>query len=220
MTFSTLSPTWFFGYDVVMELAFAITCLVISLFAFKIFKVTDQRQIKLFGISFGIISASYFAQSLFNFLIISELNENISAAIELNSVLLFDAFGILVHVILMTTGLAVLAYMTLRTEKARIFWFMLALTMLGIFLSVNKIYMFYLFMSLYCIFLVIHFTENYFRHRQGKTLLIALAFLFLLFGNIHFLISVNHQLFYVIGHALELLAYVLIIINLYLVLRK
>ena len=67
------------------------------------------------------------------------------------------------------------------------------------------------------IFITWHFIKNYMNKKHPNTLLIALAFLFLLFGSFHFLISVDHQLFYAIGHILELFAYLLILLNLYLV---
>jgi len=58
------------------------------------------------------------------------------------------------------------------------------------------------------------------RRKQKKNLLVLLAFCFLLFGSVHFLVSVNHALFYVIGHFLELIAYVLILTNLLLLMKK
>jgi hypothetical protein len=41
-----------------------------------------------------------------------------------------------------------------------------------------------------------------------------------LFGTIHFIFSVNQALYYFIGHAMELIAYIFILINLILVVKK
>ncbi len=220
MSLAYLSPLWFFGYDVALEFLFAVVALMVSIFAFRIYKKTNQGQVKLFGISFSFISMSYFIQSFFNFLIVSEVNAHVCSALKIQSIQMFDAAGLYFHMILMTIGLAVLAYMTIKSEKIRILWMMIALSLFGIFLSASRLYVFFLFSTIFLILLEWHFITNYLQNKQKKTLFIAIAFLLMLFGNIHFLVSVNHQLFYVIGHVLELIAYLLILSNFYLVLKK
>ena len=220
MSFAHFAPTWFFGYDVALELIFAIVSLVVSIFAFKIYKATDQKPVKLFGTSFLFISLSYFMQSLFNFLIISKLNEQVCVIVKMQSVYLFDTICMFTHMIFMIVGLVILTYMSFKSEKKSLLMLLLVISLLSIFLSRNKLYMFFLFSSIYLIFIAWHFISNYLRNKQKKTLLIAIAFLFILFGNIHFLFSVSHQLMYAIGHILELLAYLLILWNFYLVLKK
>lgn len=220
MSFAHFAPTWFFGYDIALELIFAIVSLVVSIFAFKIYKATDQKPVKLFGTSFLFISLSYFMQSLFNFLIISKLNEQVCVIVKMQSVYLFDTIGMFTHMIFMIVGLVILTYMSFKSEKKSLLMLLLVISLLSIFLSRNKLYMFFLFSSIYLIFIAWHFISNYLRNKQKKTLLIAIAFLFILFGNIHFLFSVSHQLMYAIGHILELLAYLLILWNFYLVLKK
>lgn len=220
MSLTYLSPSWFFGYDVALEFLFAVISLMVALFAFKMYKATNQNQIKLFGISFSFISVSYFIQSIFNYLIISKANENICRAFKIQSIAWFDAIGLYTHILFMIVGLVVLVYMTFRTEKTRILWLMLSTSLLAIFLSLNTVHMFFLFSTIYLVLLSWHFITNYLQNKQKKTLLIAVSFLFMLFGSMHFLLSLNHQLFYAIGHVLELIAYLLILLNFYLVQKK
>jgi hypothetical protein len=148
------------------------------------------------------------------------MNEQISGIIKIQSVVMFDTYGIFIHMFFMTVGLAILAFMTFKSDKIRILWLMILLSLLGIFLSKNGVYIFFLFSSIYLAFIMLHFIGNYIKNKQKKTLLTAAGFLFLLLGNIHFLFSVNHQLFYTIGLVFELVAYLLILVNLYLVLNK
>lgn len=220
MVLSYLSPSWFFGYDVFLEILFAITAIIISLFAFKIYKATNQNQIKLFGISFAFISLSYVLQSIFNYLAIEELNETYNLLSEMQTIIWFKAIGLYAHMLFMIIGLAILVYMTFKTKKIRVLWLLIVISLLGIFFSINMLYMFFLFSSIYLLILLFYFANNYFQNKQKKTLLIATAFLFMFFSSVHFLISVDHQLFYAIGHILELVAYILILINFYLVLYK
>jgi hypothetical protein len=217
MSFTMFSPSWFFGIDVGLELAFAVVTLIVALFALKIYRLSDQQQAKLFGISFLLISISYFIQSLLNYLIISKLDQNISSVMKLQSVIFLDTIEIYAHMVLMMAGLALLAYMTFRTTKLRLYLLLLISSLGAIFMSENTLYMFFLMTSLYLLFICWHQFDTYIRNRDTKTLLIVLAFILLLFGQIHFIISVNHELFYVIGHVLELLAYLLVLWNFYLV---
>jgi len=220
MIFPQLSPNWFLGYNVALELIFAIVALIIGAFAFKIYKKTNQQQIKLFGISFAFISASYIVQAIFNTMAIIEANEHTNLLIELSSIVWFQMMGVYTNIILTIIGLCTLAYMTFKTNKTRILYLMIIISLLGIFLSANILYMFFLFSTIYLLVILVHFIKNYLENKQKNSLLIAIAFIFLLIGSIHFMISVNHQLFYAIGHILELIAYMLILTNFYLVLRK
>lgn len=220
MVLAHYSPSWFFGYDVALELLFAVTTLVVSIFAYRIYKETCHRTVKFFSISFLLLSVSYFIQSIFNFLIISRLNEDICNMIKIQSIAGFDRMGILTHILFMTVGLSILLYTTLKDKRLRMLWLLLLVSFSAIIFSRNTLYMFYLISSIYLGFISWHFILNYLKNRQTKTLLVAVAFLFLLFGSFHFIISVNHQLFYAVGHILELFAYVLILVNLYLVRKR
>jgi len=156
-------------------------------------------------------------QSVLNFLIITSLNLNINRMVLIRGIIASEELGLLIHVFFMTLGLSILAYTTFKSPSVSNLGLIMSLSVLGVFASINKLYMFYLITTILLIFITWHFIKNYLRNKRTNTLLIAIAFTFLLFGSFHFLISVDHQLFYVIGHILELFAYLLILINLYLV---
>lgn len=217
MTLVSVGPAWFFGIDIVFELVFAIITLIVSIFAFKIYKISLQKQVKLFGVAFLLISISYFIESILNYLILSKLNENICQVMKINSVVILNGLGVSINILLMTMGLALLAFMTFKTEKLRIYWLTLSMALFAIFFSRNALFLFFLFASIFLIFISWYYVDNYLKNKQIKTLLVAVAFIFLLFGKIHFIFSVDHKLFYVIGHFLEIIAYLLILWNLYLV---
>jgi len=214
------SPLWFYGLDVISELLFAITCTVVALFAISIYRRTGQRLVKYFGVSFSLISISYFIQSILNILLISKLNEDVSPTVKTFAVISFENFGTLIHMLFMTTGISILLYTTLKDRSQRTLWLVIIVALSSVFLSQNYMYMFYAISTIYLAFISWHYIQNYLKIRQVRTLLVALAFLFLLFGSFHFLISVNHQIYYAIGRILEFFAYLLIGINLYLVQKK
>jgi len=214
------APKWFFGYDIGLEFLFAIISLVVAMFAFRVYRMTTQKQTKLFGMAFLLISISYFLQSLFNYLIVAKLSENICRMVKIQDAAVFDAIGMNIQIIFMTAGLALLTYMTLKTEKPRVYWLLLSISLLSIFSSKHVLYMFYLISTILLIFLCWHFFDNYLKKKHRTTLLIAIAFLFLLFRDIQFVFSIDYEIFYVLGRIAELCAYLLIMWNFYLVRKK
>lgn len=215
-----LVPKWFFGYDVILELAFAVITLIVGIYAFKIYKLSGQGQSKLFGIAFLFISVSYFIQSFLNFAIISKIDENICAALKINSVNVLNSIGLYAYALFFITGLLTLAYMTLGVKSAKIYSLSIIIIILSLLFTPNELYLFYFLSSVLLAYIFAHYFVNYLNNKKLNTLLVLIAFAFLLFGNIHFIFSVNHSMYYVIGHFLELIAYMLILVNLVLVVKK
>ena len=213
-------PHWFFGLDVIFELAFAIITFLVAMYAFRVSKISGQNQPRLFGWAFIFFSISYLIQSFFNFAVISKVGESICNSIKVQNVSTLNALGMYFYMIFFMIGLVTLTYMTLKIRSPKTYLMVLVISLLSIIISLNKIYLFYFLSSLMLIFIVSHYVRNFYNNRKGKTLLVLIAFIFLLFGHIHFLISVNHELFYVIGHFFGLIAYFLILINLILVFKN
>ena len=188
-------PAWFSGYGVVFEAVFAIISLIIALFAFKIYRASDQWYAKVLGISFSLISVSYVLQSVFT-------------------------VGTYLHMLFFLLGLVILVCMVFKSPKKMMLWLLIALTLIALMFSASIFSTFYLLSAVYLAIIAWHYIDNFLAHKQTTTLLIALAFLFLFFGSFHYFLSVNHALFFVIGRFLELVAYLLILANIYLVLKK
>jgi len=220
MTNIYLAPAWFYGYDVLLEAVFALVALSISFFALKIYRESSIRQLQLLSISFFFISMSYFVQAVFSYLSYTELNKQFLKLADIYSIILFDTAGMYLHILFMMAGLAVLFFMTLNTGSSRVLWAFLLLTLISIILSSNTLLTYYILSTVYLLFISWHFIANYLKNRQIRTLLVALAFLLMLFGSVHLFLAVNHKLFFVIANFLDLAAYVLILVNLYLVCKK
>lgn len=216
LSFETIFQHW----STILEFAFAIITLIVGIFALRIYKLSEQKQSLLFGISFIFISTSYFIKSLTNYLIISKLNENICRGLKIYDVSLLNAIGTYSYIFFFIIGLITLAYMTIHQKSLKIYFLTLAITITSLIFSSNSVLLFYILSSIILIIILIHYIINYHTNRQGKTLLVLVAFSFLLFGSIHFILSVNHTIFYIIGHILEFIAYLLILINLIWVNKK
>ncbi|MBT6995638.1 hypothetical protein HN865_01140 [Candidatus Woesearchaeota archaeon] len=214
MSFSTFSPEWFFGYDVALEFLFAIILLAVAIFAFRAYKLTEQKQLIYFSLSFLFIGISYIIESIFNYMTITKLNATICQAVKIKSVALFDLMGIYTHMFFMTIGLVLLVYMTFKVEEKRPLWLLLIVSLVAIFFSWNKLLIFFLLSSIYLLFLVAHFFGNCIIHKTANAFMIASAFFLLFISHLHFIFALNSSLFYFAGHILELFAYLLILLNL------
>jgi len=213
-------PNWFLGYDILLELLFALVTLLVGIYGYKIYKLTEQRQSKLFSISFFLFSLSYFIQCALNFIILNQLNQNICTILNIKSVTTLNFIGIYTHIILFTAGLITLAYMTLKIKDIRIPSLLYVISFLGLIFAPNKINFFYFLSSFILIFITAYYLIAYTKTKHLKNLLVLIAFVFLLLANIHFIFSLNYGAFYVFAHALQFIAYLLILLNLILILKK
>jgi len=219
MEYVFLSPSWFFVYSVLLEAFFAVITMIISIYGFRVYKLTEQKQLKTFGIAFLFISFSYIIQSVLNLVILSKLDDDVALFIKLNSVYLLNLFGLYAHALFFITGLFLLTYITLNINSNRVMLLFLSVLLMAVLLSTNKIFLFYVLSSVLLIFTVWYYFSNYLKKKSVNTLLVLLAMIFLLFGTLHLMYSVENEVYYVIGHILEFIAYALLLTNLVIILK-
>jgi hypothetical protein len=206
-----ICPEWFFGYDILLEILFAVITMFVSFYAWKIYKMTDERNIKLLSLSFLFISLSYIAQSLLNFIILAELQDEVCGIINLQSVYLLNLFGIYVHAILFLIGLLLLTYVALKIYSPRTFVLLFMLVFTSLYFSPQKTFMLYLLSTTLLAFIVYYYIANYLNNRKPTTLLVTIAMITLFAGYIYFMFATENSFYYVVGHVLELLAYTLVL---------
>lgn len=214
-----ITPEWFFGYDIVLEILFAIITMFVSFYAWKIYKITEERNIRLFSLGFLFISLSYIIQSVLNFIILKQLEEEICGIVNLESVYLLNLFGIYFHSILFLIGLLLLTYVALKIYSLRTFILLFILVFVSLYFSSHKTFMLYLLSATLLGFIVYYHITNYLNNRKATTLLVTIAMMTLFAGYLYFMFAIDKPLYYVIGHVLELLAYLLVLGNLILILK-
>ena len=220
MTHLYVVPDWFLGYSILLEVVFVIITILVSLYSFKIYKLSHQRQSQLFGIGFLSISLSYIVLSFLNFAIFSKLNDDICTCLRISNIDVLHNFWMYIHMILFLIGLITLAYMALKVKSSKTYSLLFIIVIISLLFSPDKLSFFNLIASILLIYIVIHYIMVYVTNKKFRTLLVLISFIFLLFGRIHFLFSVDHGLYYVIAHFLILIAYSLILVNLILILKN
>ena len=213
-------PNWFFHQSIIFELAFAIITLFVSLYSFKIYKIAKEKSAILFGMAFLLFSASYFIQSILNIGILYELSQNVDVLQQVSQVVNLGLNALYTHMIFMLLGLILIILITLKPRNIKVFLLLGLISILPIYLGKDPIYTFFIISSTYLLFISHNYLKNYIENKQLNTFLVFIAFLLLFLSDIHFIFSLNHSLFYVIGHYLELASYILILLNLIMVLKK
>jgi hypothetical protein len=213
-------PNWFFHQSIIFELAFAIITLFVALYSFKIYKASREKSAILFGMAFLLFSASYFVQSILNIGILFELSQNVDILQQVSQVFNLGLNALYTHMIFMLLGLILITLISLKPRNIKIFLLLALVSILPIYLGKDPIYTFFIISSTYLLFISHHYLKNYLEKKQFNTLLVFVAFLLLFLSDVHFIFSINHSLFYVIGHFFELASYVLILLNLIMVFKK
>ncbi len=213
-------PQWFFGYDIVLEVIFALITLFVAIYGFKLYKLCREKQFKYFGLAFAFIAFSYFLQSIINFFLLYDLNSKIQFMIPSRYIYDLVIIEVFIHVFFFVLGFLLLTYNTFKTDNLRVFYLLFVVIIISIFFSLNKLFMFYVLASVLLLYLVIHYAIMYWYNRKPNALIMSIALLLILVGTLHLMLAVNHGTYYVIGHVLELIAYLLIAGDLYIILKN
>ncbi len=212
-------PEWFFKLSLGLELIFSIVTLIVALYALKVYRIFEQREIKLLSISFFLISASYLMKAALNLFVLREVIEGVRI-LNYSNLNFLGILGFYSYIILFMTGLVTLTYITFKIKSWRVYSLILATNLIIIFFNNDKSFAFNLLSSILLFYVIINYSIEYKNKKNGKTLLVLLAFIALLFSGIGFIFAESYYANYVIGHILELASYLLILTSLILTMRK
>ncbi|MEK6955026.1 MAG: hypothetical protein AABW52_00040 [Nanoarchaeota archaeon] len=211
-------PEWFFGYDIALNLLFGIITLIVSLYAFKVYKLSSLKQSKLFGLSFSFISISYFIQSFLTIILLSRLHVN--KIISLASFTTWYNLALSLHILLFILGLVTLVYMTLNVNSKKIFSMILLLSLSTFLFTNDALHLFHFISAIVLVFIFYHYMLNLLNKKSLKNLLVTSSFGLIFISRIIFMVAVDYSIYYVIGDIIVLVAYLLILINLIIIIGK
>ncbi|GIU69490.1 MAG: hypothetical protein KatS3mg002_0726 [Candidatus Woesearchaeota archaeon] len=219
MGYVFISPKWFLNYSIILEIIFAVITLIVSYYAFKVYKLTEKESAKLFSTAFIFIFLSYLIQSILNIIILYKLDNDVVSLINLRDAALLNLFGLYLHALFFIMGLIILAYIQFKVDNIKIAFLLIAVIITSILFSWNKLMLFYMLSAILLVFIVINYFINYLRHKTMHTFMVLLSMIFLLLGVLYLFFSVDYEIYYVIGHILEFIAYIIILINLFMMIK-
>jgi len=216
MPIAHYSPAWFLGYDVTLEVLFAVMTFVVSLFTKKIYEKDKDRASLFISLSFFSISVSYVLQAAINLILLLNIDHIPVLPVKIMPVDLFTIL-VYVHFTLMIFGLIVFTCMTLKTKKTTLSLLTL-ITLTIIFLSENTLLTYLILSAIYLAFISKHYITILLKKKRKEPLLdatvwIIMSFILLFSSKAHFLLSVQYEILYVVGHIFEMFAIILIFNN-------
>jgi hypothetical protein len=202
----------FMNLNILFTLAFAITTFLVGLISYKIYKLTGRKELKLFSFAFISFAFAYLLQLILGVVLKYKLETVVRA--KLRTAVPFIAASTLSHELLFSIGLILLVYMTCKAKSRYILGLLLGLVLIPIVFNPMSIHVFHIIASFMLMFIVLFYYKNYRQHKNLKTELVLMAFVFLLISNLTFVFSARQGLFFILGRSLELIAYICILVNL------
>jgi hypothetical protein len=216
------------GYGILFEFVFAIITSLLAYKAFKVYRVIGTEKVRLFFLGFFQIAIAYLVLLGLNILtlfsVMSQFNPTayiasnmLQASVPLGFSLYH--FGSLIHLLLLMSGIVTLTYMTFNITNKNVFAIMQLLVFISLLSSYKILYLSHL-LAIVCItYIILYYYKIYVAKENKNTLLVLLAFVFLLLGRAQFIFT-HEPVFFILGHILELVAYILFARSLAPILRR
>lgn len=217
-------PSGFFMYNLFFGLVFLITTSLVSIFSYRVYKLTKQNQLRIFSLAFLGFSLAYATRLVIEFINFSKIKGLLVEGVhrrEIREVMFpLRSFSEYAFMMFFIGGLILLTYMTFKTKNKPMLFLLFGTVFLSLLLNAFPLFLFHVLASLFFIIIVIHYYKNYQRKKKLQTFLVFLAFVFLLLGNLTLIFSMRHPSPFTLGRILELIAYFFILTDLVLIYRK
>ncbi len=211
-------PEWFAGLDGFLQLTFALVTFLIFFYSFGVYRKTQNESSYLFSIGFFLISLSYLIWAVLNFSLVADVEQilcqNACSAGSMVDVVVYAVM------ILYMFGLLTLTYMTLNINSRATYSLLALLTMTVIAFSIREVFFFFVLTTVFLLFIVAYYARLYVARRNTKVTLTLIVFSLLLLGNFAFVLGVSNGLYYAVGSFLVFVAYIIMLGNLILIVRK
>lgn len=212
MIASIVGPQWFFKVDSVFQIIFALITLAITLFSYKVFRMTKERKFKYFSASFLLIALGFLTLSLSNLLVTLGVYDGvISRLSEFNLANMF----FLVYVLFMLVGYMLLIIISMQLAQKRLVALLLSIVLLFVAFSYQYYLKFHMISMLLLGFIAWQFYENYHQKKNTNAGLVFSCFYALAFAEPFFIAAVYLMpALYVLAHVLQLTGFGLLLVML------
>ena len=212
-----LTPDWFCGKDIFIEIFSFIVLALFFIFAFKNYKLNKNKKLLYLGVGFSLIALAQLASIITKLVLYYDfgpsqaIGQAIISSQILNSVDIFYYIGFFFHRFLTLLGF----YVIYRLPQKRLFWgdytLVIFFILLSSLLSREFFYLFHL-TALYLLILIIStYYTIYKNNKFVNTKILITAFSILALSQILYLFS-EMNLCYVIATSLELVSYLILLL--------
>lgn len=211
--------------DSLDEILIILVSLIISYYSRKIYHIINDKNYKLFSISFLIIAIAFVFKIFSDLTILHKIeieNANfvfvIFSQLKYMQLINFISFN-LFKIFYLTGFLILFLIVNKENEKGEVvlfFYFSLVTVILSIYFN----FIFHLTLLFIITFLIIHFYKNHKKVRNMNSLLVLLAFIILLISHFFFVFSDAYSMLNLIGGIFLLIGFLNLLVNQVKLVRK
>ena len=217
-------PSWFYGIDSGFSFFAMLVTISIAIFSLKAYFIAKDRKYLYFTLAFFSISVSYLIKAVASWVVFKHILgkvPNLTAAIStVVSMPNFYSLGYILYVFFIFAGFMILVAIYLRIHSIRTLSLLFILMLILSILSQSKFIAFHVTLFLLLFYIVIHLFKNHIRTKSVSTFLVLYSMLALMVSQIFYFFIIFDKIYYVIGHVLQLIGFLLLLLNMILVFRK
>lgn len=216
-------PTWFLGIESLFEIISMIILLLVSLYSYKVYKLSNNKKYKYLAVSFFSIGIGFLFKILSDSIVL--YYDRFTFIDNLFRLSYFYTGSLILFAFLALSGYVILACLAAKVKGRRKIMSLLGIAFLCAILvrQARSFTFFYFFEFVLLIVYIIPYMYDNYKHKKNKNAyLVFLAFVLLALSSLFFIAmsAYNLQQLYIGGHFISLLAYIMLLVNLTLVLKK
>ena len=220
------TPTWFNGWDVVFDVVGLIVCLLIAAYSWRVYRINRENKFAYFSLALVLVALGFlskvFTSSVLYFTPLRDVVAEVLQPFTGPRLSFSSLFYRAAFFIQMASTLAAWIVVFFVSQKARarlrrfhevaqiaLFAYLLLLITV---VSNFQYYVFYLTSAVILGLIVLNYFKNYLNTNGNRNaLLVMLSFLFILFGNFFFIFVFLSTSLYVVGEALVLIGFLILL---------
>ena len=221
------SPPWFYGKDLMIDIASAVIVLIIGLFALKIYFMNkeNKRNVLLTG-AFMILGGSFIVKSITNILTHHPkgIANYLSTMLALNMVpdySVLPALGFLIYATLTIVGFYLLYLQTAKQTLVSTDYLVLGYFMLiSVYFARFNYFLLYLSSLIFLVAITRRYFISYHETKYKNKLRLAVSFLIISLSQLFFIFATSNHLLYVVAEIIQIIGYLSLLYTFFMVLRN
>ncbi len=222
-------PEWFIPTESVFEIIAMLVTLIISLYSYKVYKLSNNKRYHYLAAGFFGIAAGFFFKTLSNsVLLYPGLFLGLDKTIPFFKISYFYTISLVLYAFLVLSGYVVVACLAANVRNRRTILSLMFIALLASFLireARSSTFFYFFAFVLLVVYIIPYMYENYKKQKSKSSFLVYTGFLLLTLSNLIFIGRNAYGVYfgvdsYILGQSIGLLGYLVLLLNLVLVLRK
>ena len=201
----------FVNYNVMFLILFAVITALVSLFAYRVYLWTKQEQLRTFSLAFFAFTIGYGLQ-VGGFYLLRGGSRKVMVFVK---TVLSNS-----HAMFIVLGLLLLVMMALKVKDKKVMYLLFSVVLLSLAFSPRVLYLSHILSALLLSFIVWFYFGNFKKNKNVQSFIVLLAFVLLFLGHFFLIFSVTRGMFFTVGRLIDVAAYLLILLNLALTIKK